>query len=122
MLACMRNSLQELIEDNMQVPMAKGGRMRVDTGFLRRSGMANIGAMPTGEAIRPDGAKLGQYQWSGEQLITVLAKLKVGDVFYFGWTAKYAEVRELYDGFVITSLARWKEIVSRNADKLKGGK
>lgn len=119
MLACFKNSIQELVENNMQVPTARGGRMRVDTGFLRNSGVANIGSMPTGEAIRSAGAKPGQYVWSSEQLVTVLAKLKMGDVFYFGWTAAYAEVREIYDAYMETSLMRWQQIVSTNADKIR---
>jgi hypothetical protein len=41
MTALMRQSLQDVI-NIMQEPVAKGGRMRVDTGFLRSSGQGSL--------------------------------------------------------------------------------
>lgn len=115
MLAVMRQSLQDVVE-NAQVPVAKGGRMRVDTGFLRSSGQPSIGSMPSG-ATRGD--PKGKYDFTSGTLIEILAKMKLGDVFFFGWTAEYARYRELYDGFLEAALAQWGRIVAFNTDTLR---
>ncbi len=118
LLALARASLQDLVL-NMQEPVSKGGRMRVDTGFLRNSGAANLGAMPVGESDRPSDAKPGQYNWTDDRLVIVLAKMEMGDTFYFGWTANYARYRELYDGFMEAAVQQWGRIVAFNTDTLK---
>lgn len=118
LLAVTRSSLQDLVL-NMQEPRGKGGRMPVDTGFLRNSGAANIGAMPYGESEKPDDAKPGQYKWKDDRLVAVLSKLQIGDVFYFGWTANYARYQELYNGFMEGAIQHWGRIVTFNTDKLR---
>lgn len=118
MLAVVRSSINDVVNE-MQQPVAKGGRMRVDTGFLRNSGRAGVGSMPSGPADRPADAVRGQYQWSEDNLVSVLSKLKIGDVFYWGWTANYARYRELYDGFMEAALMQWSRIVAFNTDTLK---
>jgi hypothetical protein len=118
LLAVTRASIQDVVL-NMQEPVAKGGRMRVDTGFLRNSGSAAIGAMPSGESERPSDAVKGQYNWSEDRLPIVLSKLEIGDTFYWGWTANYARYRELYDGFMEAALQQWGRIVAFNTDTLR---
>lgn len=118
LLAVTRASIQDVVQE-MQQPVGKGGRMRVDTGFLRNSGAARIGSMPSGESVRPSDAKPGQYQWQDDRLVKVLSELKIGDVFYWGWTANYARYRELYDGFMEAALQQWGRIVAFNADTLR---
>lgn len=118
LLAVARASIQDVVL-NMQEPVAKGGRMRVDTGFLRNSGAAAIGSMPSGESERPSDAKPGQYNWTEDRLVAVLANLKIGDTFYWGWTANYARYRELYDGFMEAALQQWGRIVAFNTDTLR---
>ena len=115
MLAVMRQSIQDAI-DNAQVPVAKGGRMRVDTGFLRASGAASLAGMPTGPGR---GDRNGNYTYNGEALIGILAKMKFGDTLYWGWVANYARYRELYDGFLEASLRNWQRIVAINTDTLR---
>lgn len=109
MMAVVRTSISEVIEE-AQTPVAKGGRMRVKTGFLRASGVANINAAPSGPS---KGDRKGTYTWSGDSLNPILARLKLGDAFYFGWTARYAKIREVYDGFLETSVQNWQTIVNR---------
>jgi hypothetical protein len=118
MLAVARASIQDVVNE-MQQPVAKGGRMRVDTGFLRDSGAANLGGMPVGESERPSDAVTGQYNWTDDRLVAVLAKMQIGDTFYFGWTANYARYRELYDGFMEAALMQWGRIVAFNTDTLR---
>lgn len=114
-LAVIRQSLSDII-DNAQTTVAKGGKMRVLTGFLRASGAASLNAPPKG-AIRGDRKKT--FIWDGESINIVLAKLKIGDTFFFGWTARYAKHREVNDGFLASALLKWKKIVGANIRKLK---
>ena len=119
MLAVVQGSIRDMTND-MQIPVAKGGRMRVDTGFLRASGRASTNGLPSGESNRPEGATKGQFEWDGEALNAVLLDMKLGDTFSFGWVANYAETRERYDGFRDTALQNFQQYVNTNADKVRG--
>ena len=119
MLAVVQGSLRDMTND-MQIPVAKGGRMRVDTGFLRTSGRASLSGLPSGESKRPEGATKGQFEWDGEAVNAVLLDMKLGDTFSFGWVANYAETRERYDGFRDTALQNFQQYVNTNADKVRG--
>jgi hypothetical protein len=109
MLAVVRQSISEVVEE-AQTPVAKGGRMRVKTGFLRASGIATLNTLPSGQS---KGDPKGSYTWKGESINVVLAQIKIGDVFFFGWTARYAKIREVYDGFLETSLQNWQSHVDK---------
>ena len=124
MLAVVRNSVRDMVED-MQVPTAKGGRMLVDTGFLRATGRAAIGSMPSGPNQKPAGAQTGQYTghldtYDGTALNAVLLNLKLGDTFFWGWTAAYAPVREIYDGFMDIPIQNWQNYVNVNSERYRG--
>lgn len=119
LLAVMRGSLRDMVED-MQVPTAKGGRMRVKTGFLRASGRASNSGWPTGNGVRPAGATEGQFSWDGKALNAVLLEMKLGDTFHWGWVANYAQVRELHDGFMVAPLQNWQGYVTANSEKWRG--
>ena len=107
LLAVARQSIQDLVED-IQTPVAKGGKMRVDTGFLRSSGLSSLNAPPSGPT---EGDRNGAYVWSGEPVNITLATMEIGDAFYFGWTARYARYREVYDGFLESGLRNWQRYV-----------
>lgn len=123
MLAVVRQSISDVIDD-AQTPKEKGGKMRVDTGFLRASGVAGVNSMPTGglkgrrrkpgEVGKPlpDYAKEEKYT-EGAAINRAIAELKIGDVFYFGWTARYAKYREAYDGFLESALQKWQTHVDK---------
>lgn len=115
MLSVTKNAIQDTIED-AQTPVAKGGRMRVDTGFLRQSGLGQLNAIPRGESKRD---RKQRYQWTGDQLQLVLARMKFGDVFYWGWTAEYARIRETYDGFLDAAVQKWSQNVNRQITKMR---
>jgi peptidoglycan hydrolase-like protein with peptidoglycan-binding domain len=116
MLALMRQSLQDVIE-NAQTPTGKGGRMRVDTGFLRASGRASLTGMPSGPVRgEPD----QKYSYSDESaVIAILGQMKLGQTLHFGWTANYAKYRELFDGFLEGALMHWARIVAFNTDTIR---
>ena len=110
--ATFKASAQDVAEE-MTRPMAKGGRMRVDTGFLRASLMASTAAPPRinptsrprdGATYRPDGS-----------VEAVILGANITAPIYLGFTAAYAGVREYKDGFVEGALLNWEATVQRNA-------
>lgn len=112
LLAVVKQAIADTIEE-AQTPVAKGGRMRVKTGFLRASGVAALNAAPQGPGRGDPKAPDNSYTWAGEAVNKVLAELKIGDAFYFGWTARYAKYREVYDGFLETALQNWQSNIDR---------
>ena len=121
MMLVMKQSISIAVEE-MQTPVAKGGKMRVDTGFLRASGQSSLNGMPTGIIRKPKDAKKGQFD-DGNRKDTkteaTIAEMKFGSVFYFGWTANYAKYREAYDGFMYATVQRWQEIVNSVTEEAK---
>jgi len=86
-----------------QTPVAKGGRMPVDTGFLRNSFTAQL---------------MGGAAMSGPDAYTMIAgAMKAGDVATFGWTAEYARAVEYGANgrpgrhFVAGAVDQWQAIV-----------
>ena len=126
MLATVQIAVQDLIKD-MQTPVTKGGRMRVDTGFLRASGRASLTGWPSGPSQKPADAPTGQYtgiydDFDAYPLGAVLLDLKLGDTLYFGWVAGYATVRNTYDGFMDIPVQNWQGYVNTAMRKVKGGR
>lgn len=118
MIALMRQSLSDVI-DNAQTAVAKGGRMRVDTGFLRASGQPSLTGMPQGPS-RGERKEPGSYPYDeGSRVTAVLGEMKFGATFFFGWTAAYARYREVYDGFLEGALQHWGRIVAFNTDEIR---
>lgn len=115
--AVVRQSVQEVI-DIAQTPLAKGGKMRVDTGFLRASGQMSLSGMPSGPTRPDNDAKPGQYSYNAATVLLNLGKFKVGQTIYFGWTANYAKYREVYDGFLASAVKNWPAIVEKNVRKV----
>lgn len=125
MLKVVRNSIQEIVED-AQTPVKKGGKMHVDTGFLRSSGQAQLNQLPVGQTEGRERAEgetgvLPEYAISdkADYILPTLWKMKIGDTFYFGWTARYAQIREIYDGFMESAVMKWKQIVDSQIRSIK---
>ncbi len=115
--AVMKQSAQDVV-DEAQKPRAKGGRMRVDTGFLRSSGRSSLHAPITTLRAKPDA---GRFTFNEGQVSLTLAKMELGDDFYFTYGANYARPREYGargqapDAFVRSAAAKWQTFVTRNA-------
>jgi len=117
--AVYKQSCQALVAE-VSVPVGAGGNMPVDTGFLRSSGIATEGA-PT--PIRKDAVpeKGHAYIFSIGQAISVISALKVGEVFFYCFTAAYARIAEYGGenragrGFVRLAAQNWQSIVARVA-------
>lgn len=120
MMAVTRDALNNLVDDASK-PVAQGGQMRVDTGFLRASGRASLNQLPTGASIRPADAVTGQFlsDYDGDAVVTTLAAMEPGDTFYFGWTAEYAAVRDTFDGFLSLRLQNWQKYVDDSARRAR---
>ena len=115
MLNVIRHSINAVVDD-AQKTVEQGGKMRVDTGFLRNSGLSQIGSMPSGAS---KGDPKGKYMWTDNQLGINLNQMKAGDTFYFGWTANYAKYREVYDGFLDSAAQNWQAHVDEAVRRLK---
>lgn len=129
-LAIFQESTQELVQI-AQTTRSEGGRMRVDTGFLRNSINASTAAMPQ---IDPKAkpAKGSSYSYNSSSINAIIAGTKLGDTIYVGWTAAYAAAREFGvhltntdfvqgpDAFARTAAQQWPDIVERKTAELKG--
>jgi len=129
-----KESVQDLVAAAQQEgpsknnPAGNGGRMRVDTGFLRASFLMSTTAMPAidPEAKPPEDAGPNSIPYNGEEISAVIANAEIGGILYGGWTASYAAIREFGregeppDAFMRTAAQRWPEIVARNEEKLRG--
>lgn len=107
LLAVVKEAIAETA-DEVQTPKAKGGKMPVRSGFLRSSGLGAVNKIPSGPT-RGDPSLT--YQWSGNSIELELEKLQIGDTFTFGWTAVYAGVQEVYNGFLDSALQNWQSKV-----------
>ncbi|WJR66952.1 HK97 gp10 family phage protein [Neorhizobium sp. CSC1952] len=121
--AVFRESVQEVSEEMLK-PVGQGGRMRVDTGFLRASAMASTTAMP--RIIAGSGPVDGKaYPFDFAQIEAVIAGADITDTIYVGFTAGYAAHREFGangqppDAFVRSAAQQWQTIVNRKAADLK---
>lgn len=116
--AIMRSSCQDLAEE-VTTPRAKGGNMRVKTGFLRASLMASTAAMPSTRPgnVPPESALNGAYDFDADTVNLIIAGMMPGDPLYLGFTAAYARPREYKDGFVRLAAQNWQDIVSRNVQR-----
>lgn len=112
--ALIKTAVQDVIDD-AQLSDDKGGRMRVDTGFLRASGQISLTGMPSGPER---GEATGTYNPADENVALTLAGVKAGDTVYFGWTANYAAAREFYDGFLSGAVQKWQRFVDAACKRL----
>lgn len=113
-----RGKNRKLVQGPITAP-GKGGRMRVDTGFLRASGQLSFNGMPTGPSQRPEDAKADQFKWVKEPVEAKIKGAKLGVTIYWGWTANYARYREKYDGFMETVLQKWQQTVDSVVEEAK---
>lgn len=109
-----QDSVQRLINAT-QVPKAKGGKMPVDTGFLRASGRMSLSGVPTGPS-RP--AKDVEAAYGSPDTVKVEG-LKLGTAIFWGWTAIYARRQELRNGFLSSNLRNWQKFVDESVREVR---
>jgi hypothetical protein len=122
MLDVIKDASQDMIEE-ISTPVKAGGKMPVDTGFLRKSGTGSINELPVGETEGRERlpGEVGEiYQSNPSADVTsILARLKIGDIFYYGWTARYAIYQEFKHGFLVSACAKWQNFIDNSIRKLK---
>lgn len=106
--AVFRESVQRTVT-RMQTPVAKGGNLPVDTGYLRASLLGSTSSMPS---MRESATQ------EADAIVLAIAGLDLGQTFYAGYTANYARHQEYgirgRDGrrFVGLAADRWQTTVA----------
>ena len=121
--AVFHESTERVVEE-MQKPMNAGGRMRVDTGFLRASLMASTSQMPV---IRPNARPAPDQNYSFDMgpISLIINGADLGQTIFCGYVAAYAGYREYGangqapDAFVRTAAAKWPQIVAEVVKDVK---
>lgn len=108
--AVVKQSAQEVFSI-AQTPKAQGGRMPVDTGFLRNSLVAQLNGSTVGGGA--------------DAYVLAVAGADLGDVIFAGWTAKYARFMEYGTSrttgnfYMLGAAQQWQAIVARNAELVR---
>jgi len=118
-LGAIRNESVKRVIQKAQLSDDKGGRMRVDTGFLRSSGQLSLNGMPTGPIRGDENAAPNQYNYNASPVVLILAGAKLDSTLFFGWTANYAAYREFHDGFLRLAVQLWPNIVNDVTAEIK---
>lgn len=105
--AVMQESVQAVVNE-AQTPIAKGGRMPIQTGYLRNSCTANIGGMPR------EGDNGGD-----AQIANTLVSWKPGQTLYIGWVASYSRAMNVKYGFLSLAAQNWKKHVDATVRNLR---
>lgn len=124
--AVFRESAQRITEEIL-TPVAMGGHMRVDTGFMRASMSASLdGGLPQFQerpdtavaASRETGAPSIPFDLSAVGL--VITNAEIGDVITFAFAASYARHVENKFAPVRLGAQRWPQVVDEVAKEAKG--
>ena len=107
--AVWKTAAQDIARE-MQTPSAKGGKMRVDSSFLRNSFSADINKTPSGN---------GETPYTSGPISIVVNRAKIGDTVVFGWSANYAIYVEARFSFLRSAAQNWQQIVIKAAQKVK---
>ena len=104
-----RNSVEALAQES-NATINEGGRLRIDTGFLRASQSVTLNDRPRGP-VRGDPGTTYTTR-IGQSPTEALARWKGDEAVYIGWTANYAIFREFRDGFARGAAEKWPRIVN----------
>ena len=122
-MTSVRNMAVERVVEVAQTPVAAGGNMPVDTGFLRASlRVIRNGALP----MQTDNPGLGSFNFDAAELTAVLAGAGLTDVITVVWTANYARPANYgargRQGRKFRDLAaqQWPRLVAESAAQLQG--
>lgn len=95
------------VGEQAQTTVHEGGKMPIDTGFLRASYSVSLNGMPFGQSNNPG----GQFAYKQEPVDLTIAGAQVGDSIWGGWTANYAKFMEERYGFMRSAAQSWQQIV-----------
>ena len=115
---------QALFHDVLR-PVAKGGRMRVDTGFLRASARVTLHTPDLSQIKHPDPGGETRYTMDDGAIGLTINRMRSGDTVYMMFTANYARHREYGangqapDMFVRFHTNQWQEYVNEAAARVR---
>lgn len=119
--AVVKTAAQAVLDDaNLEGPSmaspggGKGGRMPVDTGFLRNSLVAGIGSMPSG----PSDPRTDDHG-DPAAIELVIANMQAGQKLYAGWSAQHARPMEARYAFRDAAAQKWQQHVKKAVDEVK---
>lgn len=123
MLAVFRTSVERVV-DEMQTPVAAGGNMPVDTGFLRASLQMSLNVpVPIDAKARPADGRA--YAYDGGPVAVLMLGAELGDTVYASYTASYAAIvhygNEERPGrqWVTMAAMKWPAIVTAACNELQ---
>lgn len=117
-LAAFKGSAQDVVR-GVTTPTAKGGRMRVKTGFLRASLMTSTAAMPRIDPNAKPASEEDRFRFNMGQHTAAIVSATMQDTIYMGFTAAYAGPREYWDGFIEAERVKWPNTAKRNIAKAR---
>lgn len=113
----------ESLVDEALTPINAGGRMPVDTGYLRSSAQVSVNVSNTHMADIPDPD--ATYSFDGAALANDIASARVGDTLYLTFAAPYAYAQEMgtsrhpANAFLRTAAANWHAHVEAAVDAVR---
>ena len=107
--AVWKTAAQDIAKE-IQTPRAKGGKMPVDTGFLRNSFAADVNKVPSGN---------GSTAYTSGPISIVINRAKIGDTVVFGFASQYSIYMEAKYFFVRSAAQNWQQIVDKAAQKVR---
>lgn len=107
--AIFRESAQRVGEE-ANTTVHEGGKLPIDTGFLRSSYAVSMTGMPLGLGEPPD--REAKYRPDNAAIDLVINQAVLGDTIWGGWTARYAPIQEERNGFQRSAAQRWPQIVT----------
>ena len=114
-LAIFRESAQRLAHQANRSRF-DGGRMPVDTGFLRNSMAGSTSGVPSGPSEgrrrRAGEAGLLYHGPVGQPVEVAILSARLGGSVWMGWTAMYAPFMEERYGFFRAGSQNWQNIVN----------
>lgn len=106
--AIFRESAQRLSEQ-VQTVQGEGGKLPIDTGFLRASFSLSLQGVPFGQGKNPGGS----FTYDDSEVVLTLAGAELGQTIYGGWVAEYAPFMEERYGFLRSGAQNWQAIVKQ---------
>ena len=107
--AVWKTAAQDIAKE-VQTPRAKGGKMPVDTGFLRNSFAADVNKVPSGN---------GNSAYTSGPISIVINRAKISDTVVFGFAAQYSIYMEARYSFLRSASQNWQQIVDKSAQKVR---
>lgn len=124
--AVFRESAQRITEEIL-TPVARGGHMRVDTGFMRASLTASLEGVLPQFAERPEeavkkarGTGAPSIPFDAGPVNLVISNADIGDVITFAFAANYAQHVENRFAPVRLGAQRWPQVVAEVTAEAKG--